>query len=327
MRRLIIIIVALQCFVALNAQDVNIRSWLDTSRIYIGDQINYNIEIEHPADIELRLPLYKDTLIGGIEIISVAGPDTSIVDNISTISLSYLITCFDTGTYEIEPAKVESINKSGYKRDYSDYSHLEVVRVGITPSDSTDVIFDIIGPRKAGVTIMEIVPWVLLAIALSLLTWFLLRYFKKQDKEEPEDKGSLPEEPYHIIAFRELDKLEREELWQKSKHKHYYSRLTETLRTYIDSQFGIGCMEMTSSETLSELRQVTAIGKEHYAKIESLLRLADLSKFAKFKASEEDNTNAMADARYFVKEVANTLSGEQSDNTEEIKEEEEAGDE
>ncbi|MDX2413633.1 MAG: hypothetical protein QNK33_00455 [Bacteroidales bacterium] len=302
MRRFILSILILLNIALLSAQDIRVNSWLDTSRIYIGDQIYFNIEVEQPSDKELRFPYYKDTLRSGIENLDFSGPDTLVKDSkTSIINLKYLITCFDTGFYEIEPVFVERSDERGVKREYSDYTHLEVIRVDIAPKDSTDVIFDIVGPRRARLNAMEVIPWLLLGIVLIIITYFLVRYFRKSKLVEVDEISKLPSEPFHIIALRDIDKLEKEELWQNSRHKLYYSKLTEILRTYIDRQYAISCMEMTSNEILTKLLTVGFTSDPLYYKLESVLQIADLSKFAKFKAREEDNINAMDNARLFVK--------------------------
>jgi len=306
----------------LSAQDIRVNSWLDTSRIYIGDQIYFNIEVEQTGSKEIRLPFYRDTLINGIEILGLEGPDTLIKDeNTSIINLKYLITSFDTGFYEIDPVFVERIDEKGVKRDYSDYTHLEVIRVDIAPKDSSDVIFDILAPRRAPLTAMEVIPWLLLVLVVSAMSYFIVRYFRSKTKVVTEEVSILPTEPFHIIALRDIDKLEREKLWEKSKHKLYYSKLTEILRTYIDRQYKIKCMEMTSREILSELLAAGFKTDPLYDKLKSVLQIADLSKFAKFKATEEDNLNALLNARIFVTGTAKLISHPELNNDKETRKE------
>ncbi|MCD4768695.1 MAG: hypothetical protein K8R35_00820, partial [Bacteroidales bacterium] len=124
------------------SQDIRIKSWVDTSSIFIGDQICFNVEIVQPESVRLNIPVITDTLISGIEIIEQFEPDT-LSDNPGELQIikKYLITGFDTGFYEIPPLFVEQKNSKGVERYYSDYIYLEIQRVNITPPDSTDVLF------------------------------------------------------------------------------------------------------------------------------------------------------------------------------------------
>ncbi len=284
------------------AQEAHVRAWFDSTRILIGDQVYFNIEVEHPQDMNIIYPAFSDTLVGGIEILRSQGPDTlSVKDENILVKLEYLITSFDTGFYEIAPVFAESHTTNGVLRYYSDYTALEVIRTDIAPADSTDVIFDIVGPRKASITLMEVLPWVLLVLVLALSIIFAYRYFGKRKKQEVDEISKLPEEPIHIIALRDFDKLEKKELWQKSQHKLFYSQLTEILRTYIDRRYKISSLEMTSSETLESLLDIGFNDREQYEILKNILTRADLSKFAKYKAVDTENIESITNARHFVK--------------------------
>lgn len=326
MKKYLYICLLLLISVSIQAQEVNVKAWFDTTKILIGDQVHFNIEVSHPNDFNIEYPSFNDTLVSGIEILSSSGPDTiSAANNNMLIKLEYLITSFDTGFYEIEPVFAESRSSSGVLRYYSDYTSLEVIRSDIAPADSTDVIFDIIGPRKAGITIMEVLPWVLLLLVLAISIMLAYRYFGKRKKKDDSEISKLPEEPIHIIALRDFDKLEKKELWQKSQHKLFYSELTDILRTYIDRRYNISSLEMTSSETLESLLDSGFNNKELYELLRNIFNRADLSKFAKYKAVDTENIESIAHARLFVKMTYMTQDEKKEDNPE--KEEKEVSDE
>ena len=147
-------------FVNLTGQEINVIAKFDTSRIYIGDQINFSVVVEQPSRLQIPFPLFRDTLVKNIEILS--GPivdTTAITDSLVRITGRYLVTSFDSGFYMVNPVYVELRNEGGVKRYYSDYSILEVARVKITPPDTASKIFDIVGPYKAPLTLGEVMPW------------------------------------------------------------------------------------------------------------------------------------------------------------------------
>jgi hypothetical protein len=72
MRRLVILILFLPALWRWPAfgQEISVTAAFDTSRILIGDQINFTVVVEQPADIKLSLPLFKDTIVKNIEILT-----------------------------------------------------------------------------------------------------------------------------------------------------------------------------------------------------------------------------------------------------------------
>ena len=77
-------------------------------------------------------------------------------------------------------------------------------------------------------------------------------------------------------------------LWQNNKVKEYYSELTEIVRNYIGRDIEIPTFEQTSNEIIELIeaqnnKKKLGLSKETIATINSLLRNADLVKFAKSK--------------------------------------------
>jgi len=164
------------------------------------------------------------------------------------ITRNYNISCFDSGYHYIPPF-IFQYNKDSLSATWETQPlFLHVSRVDIAPADSSDVIFDIKLPGKMPITFSEIFPWIVGAILIGLLVFILVYYFKKRKKQEPLFKIRKPEEPPHIIALRDLDKLKEKKLWQKGKIKLYYSELTGIIRKYIERRYQTGAMEQTSNE-------------------------------------------------------------------------------
>jgi hypothetical protein len=297
----------------INGQDVNVTSHLDTSRIYIGDQIFYTISIEQPANISLDIKPLRDTLIERIEILSGPVQDTiSSSDGRLKIDYKYLITSFDSGYYRIPPAYAEIRDEKGIKRFYSDYNPLEVMRLRISPPDTAEKIFDIIRPYRAPLTVVEILPWVLLAALFAAAVWGITHLIKKLKRSGNEPEIVINPDPAHVIAFRELERLKQEELWQKGEVKKYYSRLTEILRQYLENRFGVNSLEMTTSETLDALVASGFRKDDSYTTLKSVLNGADLVKFAKYKPESAENENNFDNSWRFVEntkvDVVETVS-------------------
>ena len=283
------ILFILSASAGLYSQDVTISTAFDSSRIYIGDQIFYTVTIDQPAGLNLTIKPLRDSLCRNIEILTGPAYDSSFTDSRLRIMNKYLIPSFDSGLYNVPPVYAEINTASGIKRFYSDYSVLEVMRVKITPPDTTAKIFDIVKPYRAPLTIGEILPWVLLAGAVAALIWGLIILVRKLKKVHKEPDIVINPDPAHIIAFRELEKLKEEQLWQKGEVKQYYSRLTEIIRQYLENRYGVFSLEMTTSETLDALYKSGFMKDELYSLLKTILNGSDLVKFAKYKPEPSEN--------------------------------------
>jgi hypothetical protein len=273
-----------------SGQNVIVTSSFDSTRIYIGDQIKYTITIDKPSGLRLELPSFKDTLCKNIEVLS--GPHIDSLSNRNgrtKIIQKYLITSFDSGHYQVRPVFVEMKNENELKRFYSDYSQLEVMRIKIAPADTTAKIFDIIKPYRAPLTIGEILPWILIVMLLGVLIWAAIRFIRKLKKSEKGTETLIEPDPAHVIAFRELEKLRVEKLWQKGEIKNYYTKLTEILRQYLENRFRVFSLELTTSETLEVLVKSGFKKDESYNILKTVLNGADLVKFAKYNPEPSEN--------------------------------------
>jgi hypothetical protein len=275
---------------AASAQDIKVTAAFDTSRIFIGDQTYFTVTVDKPVSSRLEIPLFRDSLLKNLQILKGPSIDSSLLkDGRMRTVQKYLVTSFDSGKYLLPPVYAEIKAENRIKRFYSDYSQLEVTRVKITPPDTVSKIFDIVKPYRAPLTAGEILPWVLLVVLVAAGVWYLIRYLRRIRMKEA---GIVPDpepEAAHVIAFRQLDQLKNEKLWEKGELKAYYTRLTEIARLYLENRFGIYSLELTTVETLSELRRSGFKEDENYRRIRTVLTGADLVKFAKFKPEPSEN--------------------------------------
>jgi hypothetical protein len=316
MKRLFVILSVCIILIRMSvAQDVKVTSAFDSARIYIGDQINYTVTVDKPANLLLDIPQFKDSLKKNIEILR--GPVTDTArskDGRVRIIQRYLITSFDSGFYQIPPVYAELKEGNGIKRFYSDYTNLEVSRVRIAPRDTTAKIFDIVKPYRAPLTAGEVLPWVLLGIVVLAITWFLVKYLKSRRGRQSGEVFIPNPDPAHVIAFRQLELLRSEKLWEKGAIKNYYSRLSEIVRQYLENRYGVYSLELTTYETLYELKKTGIKEDDTFRKLKAVLTGADLVKFAKYNPDPSENeqhfklTWEYVDETKFVPQVVGNVS-------------------
>jgi len=282
-------------------QNISVKTYLDTNKILIGDQIHYRLKVRKPSDLHVAFPGPGENFPPQIEILEEQTTDTSVLnDNELLIEKKYLVTVFDTGSFTIPALKFTYGTASLNDSIFSDSTFLKVYPVKV---DTTDTIFTVKSPFGAPVTFKEALPYIgvgLGVVFLVLLIIYLMRKFKRKDElVEPEK----PSEPAHIIAFRELDKLKKQKLWQAGEIKLYYTRLSDILRTYLWLRYDIKTLERTTEEILTSLKNTGFDNDELFNLLQETLQLADLVKFAKFDPDPEAHQESMESAYRFVKET------------------------
>ncbi len=101
----------------------------------------------------------------------------------------------------------------------------------------------------------------------------------------------------------------------KDKQKAFYSGITDTLREYIDARYGIDAPEMTTAEIFDSLGK-TDVPADLFVQTKNLFETADMVKFAKAFASDEENAAAVPLAVRFVTSTYQVSPVQEPDNKE-----------
>lgn len=149
--------------------------------------------------------------------------------------------------------------------------------------------------------------WVLLGIALILIFWL---YWDRRRKNKPLFTPKKEEIPPYVMAIRSLDEIKGNKLWQTGKEKEYYTRLTDTVRQYLDGEFAIPAMEQTSSETMQALVNCKEVEAKERERIAEMLTTADYVKFAKFTPLQDENSRYLDAAYEFVNNTHQRVEAE-----------------
>lgn len=291
-------------FSVLRAQQVTVKASLDSTHILIGDQLRLLLEVEKPRDLLIQFPLVPDTFGFKVEVVERSKIDTLILDDKERekLSQSLFITSFDSGVHQIPPFYFKL--KDGTRLDSAATRELAFQVYGIKV-DTTKGPVDIKRPYSAPVTLKEVTPYILGAILVAALLFFLFYYIRWKKKNVPLfNKPAKPAEPAHLIALRELDRIKSQKLWQQEKIKQYYSEVADTIRIYIQNRFDIPAMECTSAETIGVFKQHKELADERSTdQLQHILSLADLVKFAKYTPLPDDNNLTLMNAYFFVNQT------------------------
>nr|WP_229724495.1 hypothetical protein [Winogradskyella forsetii] len=254
-----------------------VTSEIDTTKIRIGEQINYKINVE--ADSTALVVFPEGQTFMPLETVEASKIDTTKSDAKFLLSRIYKLTQFDSGVYTILRQKI-IIDEKPFFTDSLKVA-VNTVEVDTTKQKLYD-IKPIINVEKSKSNWWQWLLIVLLAIAIVafLLYWFIWR---KKPLTEEEEIALLP--PYDRAKLA-LSKLDESQYLIRSEVKEYYSELTFIIRKYLDEKVYDRALESTTGELIARLNLLKdgnqiPLSKETILHIESILQRADLVKFAK----------------------------------------------
>lgn len=308
-----ILLISLMCKTDILAQQVTVNASIDSIQIWIGQQTQLHFVYSQQPGQFIQAPIFSDAIVKGLEIVDRLKNDTvKAADGHLDIRQSYVVTSFEDTLLLIPPFPFISGEDTIWSKDLS----LKVVQPFVI--DTTDIqvadIKDVFKPAfSLKYFLKKLLPWLIGAVLLAALVYLIVILLKRRKVVAPEEvKPNIP--PYDLAISR-LEKIRQEKLWQQNKHKEYHSELTDVLREYIEEVFEIPAMEMTSDEILTQLNFLRIEKKAVYQKLQQILHLADLIKFAKWNVGPDEHELSLSNAFVFVNETK--IEEEQEPKTEE----------
>lgn len=260
----------------------------------IGDHVPLTLTFKSPVSGQVQWPYQQDTITGKIEIISQSSVDSvSLSGDSVTLRQDLVLTSFDTGFLAIPPIEFSYSDKNQQQLVKTDPLLLYVQPMDV---DTAQPIKTIKGPMGAPLTFLDILPWLLIALAVILigaLIWYIIRRKRQQKPILP--VREKPREPAHTEALKALENLQEQKLWQNEKVKEYFTEISHIIRVYLERRFTIPAVESTSGEILEALRKKD-FDKQAFKQLKELLEIADLAKFAKYEPLPSENDRALNDA-------------------------------
>jgi len=284
---------------------VVLSAQMDSTQLWIGDQTTLHLEAVAPENEQIIFPRFANKIQEGIEIVEQGSIDTILSKNgPTTYRQDLIITSFKDSLFYLEPLPFVVNGDTQFSNSLS----LNVIQP--FEMDTTQAITDIKPVMRPKIWWWGIIRWILLGLLLAAVgvgIYFLVRWLKRRqsaETEEPVDPELL--RPCDEVALEKLDQIKQEKAWQSGEHKRYFSELTFVVREYIGRRFEVHSTEKTSDDTLAAMKPILIQNgqKELYGKLETMLRLADLVKFAKWSPTPDENEISLSSAYTFVRETA-----------------------
>ena len=286
-------------------QNVEEEGKVESTDVQVGKPFTLDLSLKVPYGWFVEWNDFSnDTLTEQLDIIKRGEVErTADADSNVIVRQQLTLMTFDTGQVQVPSVGLT------YARSFDDPNRLQAytdpIRLYSTTMtvDTTQAYKPIVEPLKAPMQMKEVFPWILAALLLTLLIlgiWLLVRR-RKRRVDENGNVVQSPVIPPYDKAVNDLENLHQQKLWQSGKLKEYFSSLTDIAREYIEGQFGVNAVEMTTDDILEEIKPLH-FAPETYEKLKETMEVADLVKFAKYASSSLESENAMTSMKEFVNE-------------------------
>ena len=290
MRRLIILSILTVSALHVLAQ-ASVIAKIEPVEMMMGEQAQVTISVQANDGAKVSFPVFKprQELVPGVEVLNSQQPD----DN----TLQLTLTSFDGKLYHLPAFKVKVDGKEFKSEDLA----LKVIEVEV----DTTKLDQFYGPKDVQDNPFQWSDWSLsfwlsvLMLVMMAVCYYL--YLRLRDNKPiiahiKIVKRLLP----HQKAMKEIEQIKADKMVSSENQKEYYTKLTDTLRKYIEERYGFSAMEMTSSEIIERLMQTD---QQSLDELRQLFTTADLVKFAKYSTMINENDANLVNAIDFINQT------------------------
>jgi hypothetical protein len=287
MKKLSFIICFLHLAASLAAQVTTFSVETDKNRIVIGEQ--FQLTVKTVFDSKQTIDAFDIDSLDHFEVLSRLKPDSQEEGSSLIVQQSFVLTSWDSGKWMIPAFTFAGKTSKAFP--------VTVSFSPFNPAEDYHDIKEIIEVDKPPRTTWY---WYLLGLLLLFVIGILLF---PGNKKEVKTSESLPQIKYGSReAMHALEKLEKE--YELLSSKIFYTELVDILRSYLRLRIktdpfttatGILAGRISEMEAPSNLKDEVA----------TVLMQADLAKFAKHEAVNEEKRNAMQSVKKLIQSTDN----------------------
>ena len=269
-----------------------IEAKIDPIEIMIGEQAQVTLSVHAGEQDKVEWPTLqpRQQVVAGVEVIATQHPEP----NVMVVTL----TSFDGNLYYLPPFKVKVNGKELETKSLA----LKVVEMEV----DTTKLDKFYGPKDVQDNPFQWSDWsmpfwlsVLVLVLLAVGYWLYLRL--RDNKPIITHIKIVRRLLPHQKAMKEIEQIKADKMVTSENQKEYYTKLTETLRKYIEERYGFSAMEMTSSEIIERL--MSQGDQQSLDELRQLFTTADLVKFAKYSTMINENDSNLVNAIDFINQT------------------------
>ena len=300
MKKLLILIILTASALTLSAQ-VSVEARIDSIEMFVGQQVHVTLSAIAKENSKVEFPQFKPTqyITPGVEVLDSKEQESQPKDNgFVERAMVYTLTSFDDTLYYLPPLTVKIDGKPYQSKSLA----LKVLTIEV---DTTNVD-QFFGPKDVQDNPFLWSEWSpafwLSVLLLVLLAVCLYLYLRLRDNKPIIShirivKRLLP----HQKALKEIEQIKADKMVSSEDSKEYYTKLTDTLRKYMEERYGFNAMEMTSGEIIEHL--MATQDQKALDELRHLFNTADLVKFAKYSTLINENDMNLVNAIEFINQT------------------------
>ena len=305
-------VVEMQCFASPQIQignnppqNVKAEGKVNDTKVKVAKPFTLDLSLKVPYGWFVEWNDFSaDSLSDQIDIINRGNVErTADADSNIIVHQQLTLMTFDTGQIQLPPIGLIYAKGSDAPIKLEAYTKAIDLYSTTISVDTLQPFKPIVEPIAAPIQMKEVLPWIIAAVLLILLALGIW-YWVKHRKPRLDAHGNVihgPVIPPYDKAVDALDNLRQQKLWMSDKVKEHYSSLTDIARDYIEGQFGVNAVEMTTDDILEDIKSMN-FAEETYNKLKETMEVADLVKFAKYASSNLESENALNKMTDFVNE-------------------------
>lgn len=296
MKRFILFAVSLLTVILLKAQ-VRVESEISSMEMLVGEQVALTVTVHAPDTAAVVFPNHL-LLPSDIEVLqAVQEPATPEQNGMSVHRCHYVLTCFRDTLYPLPPIEVTVSGQQHTTRQLA----LKVLTVDVDTTNYEKYY----GPHDVQSLPMswsqddwDLAFWLAIVVVFMLVVGIYLLVRLKSNKPIVARIRIIKRILPHQKAMKAIAQIKAEHIGASEDTKEYYTRLTDTLRQYINERYGFNAMEMTSSEIIDRLTKTD--DPQLLGELRQLFTTADLVKFAKYSTMMNENDANLVNAVEFI---------------------------
>ena len=251
------------------SQSLQILSELDTSNASIGDHVVWNIRLNNiNKNLSLEFPKLE-VKSDSISIIS----QSNILNNNLIIGQSFKLSFWETGDFLTPFYYVKAINNINKDEFNFEPERRSVKVLSVLAENSTNNMRPLKGPVPVD-SIFPIVLFIKIILIMFFISLMIFIWTKRKSSIQIVSSGKNQISP-HKFANNRLSQLDT-----NGFSKEFYSELSHITRQFVEKSCYIRVLEMTTEE-ISENENIFEMNDDIFSEWVSLLKKADLIKFAK----------------------------------------------
>ncbi len=276
--------------------DARLEVRLDRDQARIGEPIVYTLRVPAAPGESVVFPEPADGRFGDFEI-NRSSEETR-EDGVR--ERRYLLQGFETGSFAI-PAPEVTIRGEGGEETVLAGPELEVEIISVLGEEEEDAD---IRELKSPVGLPRSYRWILyLAAAAAVFTGAAILLYRKFFRRKPAAPPPPPPRAAGEIALEELDRIRKADLPGRGLIKEYYSRVSDTVRRYLENRFALRAPERTTEEFLQEMATTSHLTGDQQQLVADFLEESDLVKFARYGPTEREIAGVFAAAVRLIEET------------------------